>query len=86
MTLLEEIQQRLNHLTLEKQGEVLDFISFLQQQSTPVVMPSLTPEKAQRLKFILQNVTVLNPFKDMVDPSEWQRQIRRDRPLSGRMA
>ena len=31
MTLLEEIQQRLNHLSLEKREEVLDFIAFLQQ-------------------------------------------------------
>ena len=43
-------------------------------------MSSLTPEKAQRLKLALQKVTVLNPFKDILDLSEWQRQIRKDRP------
>lgn len=85
MTLLEEIQQRLNHLPLEKQEEVLVFIAFLQQQSIPSAISSLTPEKAQRLKLALQKVTVLNPFKDILDPSEWQRQIRQDKPLSGRM-
>jgi hypothetical protein len=32
MTLLEKIQQQLNHLPPEKQSEVLDFAMFLRQQ------------------------------------------------------
>ncbi len=39
MTLTEQIQKQLNTLPPEKQGEVLDFISFLQQQ-TGISRPS----------------------------------------------
>ena len=34
MTQIEQIQQQLHQLPLEKQSEVLDFVSFLQQQLT----------------------------------------------------
>jgi len=34
MTMLEQIQNQLRQLPLEKQSEVLDFVSFLQQQLT----------------------------------------------------
>jgi len=84
MTLLEEIQQRLNNLPLEKQSEVLDFITFLQQRSTLSGFTSATSEKAGRIKSALRKISELKLFKDITDPVEWQRQIRQDRPLPGR--
>lgn len=86
MTLLEEIQQRLHELPLEKQSEVLDFIAFLQQRTQLVIPSSAKPEKTGRIKSALQKLAELKLFKDIVDPVEWQRQIRKDRPLPGRPA
>jgi hypothetical protein len=87
MTLLEEIQQRLINLPPEKQSEVLDFIAFLQERARLVVNPEhAKAEKRQRIKSALQNVAELNLFKDVSDPVEWQRQIRKDRPLPGRVS
>lgn len=84
MTVLEEIQQRLKELPLEKQSEVLDFVTFLQAKDKT---PQPAPEKVERGKRILsalKKVVELNIFKDIIDPVEWQRRIRRDRPLPGR--
>jgi len=39
MSPIEDIQERLRQLPLEKQVEVLDFISFLQQQMTLAKQP-----------------------------------------------
>lgn len=87
MTLLEEIQQRLINLPPEKQNEVLDFIAFLQERARLVTNPeSAKAEKRQRIKSALQKVAELNLFKDISDPVEWQRQIRKDRSLPGRAA
>ena len=36
MTLLEQIQKSISHLPPEKQGEVLDFVTFLQQRPDAV--------------------------------------------------
>lgn len=49
MTLLEQIQQQLRSLPPEKQSEVLDFVSFLQQkaaQSQPAQRRSLRKHPA----------------------------------------
>jgi hypothetical protein len=85
MTLLEEIQQRLSDLPLEKQSEVLDFIAFLQLRSQ-LASPSITSEKTGRIKSALQKVAKIKLFKDIADPVEWQRQNRKDRTLPGRTA
>lgn len=41
-------------------------------------------ERRQRLRKALEELAALNPFRDIKDPVEWQREIRRDRPLPGR--
>lgn len=33
---------------------------------------------------ILEQLSKLDPFRDIEDPVEWQREIRKDRPLPGR--
>lgn len=86
MTLLEEIQQRLTDLPPEKQSEVLDFIAFLQERTQLARPVSGKTERGQRIKSALQKVVEMNLFKDITDPVEWQRQIRRDRLLPGRGA
>ena len=43
-------------------------------------------QKSQReaLKKSLDTLAKMNVFADIQDPVEWQRQIRKDRPLPGR--
>jgi len=43
-----------------------------------------TPEMIARRESALSNVRKLNPYRDITDPVEWQREIREDRPLPGR--
>jgi hypothetical protein len=43
-----------------------------------------TPEMIERREAALANVRKLNPYRDIIDPVEWQREIREDRPLPGR--
>lgn len=86
MTLLEEIQLRLNRLPPEKQSEVLDFVTFLQERVRPASPVSTEAERGKRIKSALLKVAELKVFADINDPVEWQRQIRKDRNLPGRAA
>jgi hypothetical protein len=52
-----------------------------------VILPENSEEKfrrSQQLANILKNLSKLDPFRDIEDPVEWQREIRKDRPLPGR--
>ena len=84
MTLLEQIEKQLNVLPPEKQSEVLDFIAFLQQQALATRSTSAEAERGTRIKAALQNLAELGTFAHIKEPVEWQRQIRKDRPLPGR--
>lgn len=84
MTLLEEIQQRLNNLPLEKQSEVLDFVAFLQERLHSTRSASAEAQRGKRIKDALQTLAKLKTFADISDPVEWQRESRKDRPLPGR--
>lgn len=86
MTLLELIQNQLQQLPIEKQAEVLDFATFLQERAKKIQPASAEAERAKRIKAALQTLVDLNTFADITDPVEWQRQIRKDRPLPGREA
>jgi len=82
MTLLEQIQQNLLRLPPEKQGEVLDFIVFLQGRQ-----PGKRSDKTARqrkLQKSLSRLAALGTFSDIKDPTAWQRKIRQDRSLPGR--
>lgn len=43
-----------------------------------------TPEMIELRMQALEAVRGLNPFRDIDDPVQWQREIRKDRPLPGR--
>jgi hypothetical protein len=43
-----------------------------------------TPEMIARRESALKSVRKLNPYRDINDPVEWQREMREDRPLPGR--
>jgi hypothetical protein len=40
--------------------------------------------RSRRIAEILEKLAQSNPFRDIEDPVEWQREIRKDRPLPGR--
>lgn len=84
MILIEQIEKQLKGLPPEKQSEVLDFIIFLHQriQSAPLVAED---EREHRIRAAFQTLAKLNTFADISDPVEWQRQMRQDRHLPGRV-
>ncbi len=86
MTLLEQIEKQLSVLPPEKQIEALDFITFLQQRAQSTRTATAEKERGKRIKAALQTLAELGTFADITDPVEWQRQIRKDRPLPGREA
>lgn len=45
---------------------------------------SATPEMLAQRATALEKVRELNPYREIEDPVEWQRDIRQDRPLPGR--
>ncbi len=82
MTLLEQIQSSLLHLPPDRQSEVLDFIIFLQGRLQH--RPTSTSVQQKTLMASLQHLAELGIFREVDDPSAWQKQIRKDRPLPGR--
>ena len=84
MTLLEQIQTQARQLPPEKQGEVLDFITFLQERAKSARSGYAEAERKKLLRKAFETLAELGTFADITDPVEWQKQIRKDRPLPGR--
>ena len=84
MTLLEQIEKQLRDLPPEKQVEVLDFVTFLQQRVQATRSEAAEEERRNRLKKAFETLAEMGTFSEITDPVEWQRQIRKDRPLPGR--
>ena len=73
MTLLEEIQNQLRQLPPEKQSEVLDFVSFLQQRLT------VAPQSAKQ-RSLRQHPAFGSWRGRKVDALDYQRKLRRLQP------
>jgi hypothetical protein len=86
MTLLELIQNQIQQLPPEKQAEVLDFATFLQERAQKLLPASSDTERTERLRRAFAALAEMKTFANITDPIEWQRQIRKDRPLPGREA
>jgi hypothetical protein len=84
MTLAEQIQKQLCALPPEKQSEVLDFVTFLQERMRSKGSVSEDSNRRERLKKAFETLAALGTFADINDPVDWQRQMRKDRPLPGR--
>lgn len=56
---------------------ILVYVTILDQ--TPTI-----PNRGKRMAEFLERLAASNAFKDIDEPSEWQREIRKDRPLPGR--
>lgn len=81
MQLDQTIQQHVARMSIPLQGEVLDFVLFLEQKSRR--QPSLESERRTALASALEKAATLNPFAD-IDPVKWVGEQRLDRALPGR--
>jgi hypothetical protein len=81
MQLDQTIQQHVSRMSLPLQGEVLDFVLFLEQKSR--CQASMESERRTALASVLEKAATLNPFAE-VDPITWQSEQRLDRVLPGR--
>ncbi len=71
----------------ELQKETLNFIQFLKSRLTDRAVTGQDIEaNGTRLADLLEEASGKNLFSHIQDPAEWQREIRRDRPLPGRKA
>ncbi len=84
MTLVEQIQQQVTQLPPDKQREVLDFIVFLQERLRAIHITPNETERKDQLRKAFAKLAELGTFSGIADPVEWQRQIRKDRPVPGR--
>jgi len=55
-------------------------VTILEQAS----IQSPVPDRGRRMAEFLERLAASNAFKEIDDPSEWQREIRKDRPLPDR--
>jgi hypothetical protein len=81
MKLDQAIQQHLEKLPLALQGEVLDYVLYLEQK-TVKPFPSGN-ERRKSLANALEKAAALNPYAE-VDPAAWVREQRDERTLPGR--
>jgi len=56
----------------------------IQVYVTVLDQPPTIPNRGKRMAEFLERLAASNAFKDIADPVEWQREIRKDRPLPGR--
>ena len=81
MKLDQAIQQHLEKFPLPLQGEVLDFVLYLEQK-TGKQSPT-DSERRKSLANALEKVAAMNPYAE-VDPVAWVRDQRNERTLPGR--
>ncbi len=81
MKLEQTIQQHVEKLPLPLQGEVLDYVLFLEQKARQ----HSTNDQQRRMKLssTLERLVTLNPFAK-TNPAVWEREQREDRALPGR--
>lgn len=81
MKLEQTIQQHVEKLPLPLQGEVLDYVLYLQQKARQDSTDD--PQRRAKLSDTLERLVALNPFAG-ADPVAWERRQREDRSLPGR--
>jgi len=82
MQLDQTIQQHVEKLPLALQGEVLDYVLYLEQKARQHYSAD---DRLRRMKLAstLEQLVALNPFAK-TNPSKWEREQREDRALPGR--
>lgn len=79
-TTAETIYRQLQTIPPHLQGEILDFIAFIQHKNGITPLEGNT-QRTQRLQRIMQQLADNHSFDNITDPSEWQTQQRKDKPL-----
>jgi len=81
MKLDQAIKQHLEKLPLMLQGEVLDYVLYLEQKTGK--QSSTDSERRKRLASALEKTAAMNPYAK-VDPAVWVREQRDERALHNR--
>ena len=81
MKLDQTIQQHLEKLPLPLQGEVLDYVLYLEQKARK--QSATDSGRRASLASALERIVAMNPFAE-TDPAQWVREQRHDRILPGR--
>jgi hypothetical protein len=81
MKLDQAIQQHVEKFSLPLQGEVLDYVLYLEQKAAK--QSATDSERRQSLARVLEKVVAMNPYAE-VDPAAWVREQREERTLPGR--
>lgn len=81
MQLDQTIQEHVEKLPLALQGEVLDYVLYLEQKARQ----HSADDRQRRVKLAgtLERLVALNPFAE-TNPTTWEREQREDRALAGR--
>ena len=81
MKLEQTIQQHVEKLSLPLQGEVLDYVLYLEQKARQYAADD--QQRRMKLSSSLERLIALNPFTT-TNPCAWEREQRKDRTLPGR--
>lgn len=84
MNISEQIQKNIEELSFEKKMEVLDFVLFLRVRGRTSNATGDAEGRREIIRESLEKLAKMKAFSEIDDPVEWQREIRRDRPLPGR--
>ena len=85
-TLKEQIIDNLDTLPETVQAEILDFVEFLKAKIERNSQSTSSEPNGVAMAKIMEKMAARNALSDIKDPSAWQREIRKDRPLPGREA
>lgn len=83
-TILQQVQQHAADLPLASQAELLNYTLYLEQKAHAGARAIARRQQREHFAEALAQAAALNPFGDIADPVEWQREQRQDRPLPGR--
>jgi len=81
-----QLFEDIENLPPQLQQETLDFVEFLKQkqQKAQAETPKQEPNGTKLAELMAEIAARGTAFKDIEDPAAWQREIRKDRPLTGR--
>ncbi len=85
-TVTQQILEDMETLPPEMQEEALDFVRFLKTklEKNGAAIAKSEPNGTKAVAIMEAIAARGTAFKDIGDPAAWQREIRQDRPLSGR--
>lgn len=83
--LQQQILTDLETLPETMQAETLDFVQFLKAKLARKQQPDAANQpNGAAIAQIMERMAARGALSEIEDPSQWQRDIRKDRPLPGR--